>query len=63
MGDIVPGHSGVCAMSHVAAACVLGYAPAPIHHPSMEAMIVPCLGRARSRSYVTVKTAAQVKQT
>jgi len=63
MGDTVPGHSGVRAVSHVAAASVSEYAPAPIRHPSMEAMIVPGLDRAKSRSYATVKTAAQVKQT
>ena len=63
MGDTVPGHSGVRAMSHVAAACAPGYAPATIQHPSMEAMIVPALDQAKSRSCATVKTAAQVKQT
>ena len=62
MGDTLPGNSGVCAMSHVAAACVPGYAPAPVLRPGMEAMIVPRLDRARSRSHATV-TAAQVNQT
>lgn len=59
MEDTVLGHSGVRAVPHVAAACVPGYAPAPIHHPSMEAMTVMGLDRARSRSYATVRTAVQ----
>ena len=58
MGDTVLGHSGVCAMYHVAAR-VPGYALAPIHHPSMEAMTAPSLVQARSRSYATIRTAVQ----
>ena len=59
MVDTVLGHSGVRAMYHVAAARVPGNAPAPIHHPSMEAMTVPGLVQARSRSYATIRTAVQ----
>ena len=60
MGDTVLGESGVRAVSLVAAACVPGYAPAPIHHLSMEATTVTRLDRARSRSCATVKSAAKV---
>ena len=62
MGDTLLGHSGVRAVSYVAAACVPGYGPVPIHHPSMEAMTVLSLDQAKSRSYATVRTAVQVKE-
>lgn len=63
MVDTVPGNSGVFAMCHVAVDRVPGYATAPTHHPSMEAMTAPSLDRAGNRRFATVKTAAQVKPT
>ena len=63
MVDTVPGDSGVLAVSPAAVDCVPGHALVPIQNPSMEATTVPSLDRAGSRRFVTVKTAAQVKQT
>jgi len=60
MVDTVPGNSGVFAMCHVAVDRVPGYATAPTHRPSMEAMTAPGLDRAGNRRFATVKTAAQV---